>query len=73
MEGECTVDAVESEGILLGGIGAGSQHIAGIEEDRTGHDGIEVDHGERLTAILPEEDVVHLRIVVGDAYRQPAC
>lgn len=68
-----TIDPVQVDGVLLTGVGAGAQHVAGIEEDRAWHDGVQIDDAERLTAIETEEDVVHLRVVVGDAYRQPAC
>ncbi len=72
MEGDRTIDPVQVDGVLLTGVGAGAQHVAGIEEDRAGHDGVQVDDAERLTAIEAEEDVVHLRVVVGDAQRQSA-
>ena len=52
----------------LGEIKNGDEKVFEIGDDKTGHRGIEVDHTEDF-AIAVEQDVVDLRIVVGDPDR----
>ena len=46
--------------------------ITVVIQRRAGHDGVEIEHAQRLARPAVEQDVIELRIVVRDAQRQLA-
>ena len=58
--------------IFLRGVGGGTEHVSRVEEDGTRHDGIQVYQAKHLSAVLVEEHIVQLGIVVGDMERKDA-
>lgn len=67
--GHFEFDAIEELFVFGGAAGGGTDHVAEVVEDETGHDGVEIDHAHGFAGLLVEHHVVELGIVMGDAGR----